>query len=183
MSTGADCRFYEKTQGQWFYDLQEYPYGSNDNYETSGPFPTFRAAREHLDRHHANPGGYSVHTTFPCKHDLISVNPSCPWAEKTCDRCNKSWPSEEYALKNDYNSLYHQVSDLQSKDKPVPSELIDSLESVSERYRKYAKTPKAQDSIMDKHSIKLLRADMLYLAGHSNKYAAKIRAKRKQTSV
>lgn len=64
MSTGADCRFVEKQPGQWYYELQCYPYGETDEYDTEGPFPTFDAADEHLHNHHANPGG---HTTIPFK--------------------------------------------------------------------------------------------------------------------
>lgn len=60
MSTGADCYFYEKTPREWYYDLQEYPYGATEDYETYGPFATFRDARAHLHRNHANPGGYGI---------------------------------------------------------------------------------------------------------------------------
>ena len=60
MSTGADCRIYEKEIDKWFYDLQTWPYGENPVYDTYGPFKTAALAIEHLDRNHANPGGWSL---------------------------------------------------------------------------------------------------------------------------
>ncbi len=60
MSTGADCRFIEVAPGRWQYRLQEWPYGDNDQYETSRVFPSFTAALEDLDQNHANPGGWST---------------------------------------------------------------------------------------------------------------------------
>lgn len=68
MSTGADCHFYQKKDGKWFYEIQEYPYGEMEDYEKNGPFSSFRAAVRHLDSHHANPGGYSVSPLPGCKH-------------------------------------------------------------------------------------------------------------------
>lgn len=68
MSTGQDCRFYEKTAGKWFYDLEAYTRGV---YNTYGPFGTFDSARNDLSRNHANPGGYSVRALPGCKHDLL----------------------------------------------------------------------------------------------------------------
>jgi hypothetical protein len=61
MSTGADCQFQEVTPGRWSYQLQEWPYGDNPDYTTYGPFRSFRAAHEHLNENHANPGGYMAH--------------------------------------------------------------------------------------------------------------------------
>lgn len=60
MSTGADCHFTEKEPGQWFYDLQQWPYGEWPEYDTFGPFPTFEKASDHLHQNHANPGGFSI---------------------------------------------------------------------------------------------------------------------------
>lgn len=59
MSTGAECYFTETAPGKWTYWLQDYPYGSNEDGQTYGPFPSFKAAFDHLDRNHANPGGHS----------------------------------------------------------------------------------------------------------------------------
>lgn len=85
MSTGADCEFFEKTPGAWFYRIQKYPYGATEDYTTHGPFPTFVAARKHLDRHYANPGGWSVEALPGCKHDMLVDG----WrkGEKYCERC------------------------------------------------------------------------------------------------
>ncbi len=60
MSTNADCRFYEKSPGEWFYKLQCYPYGETEEYDTFGPFATFEIAENHLSDNHANPGGFTV---------------------------------------------------------------------------------------------------------------------------
>jgi len=60
MSTGADCVIIEKKPGKWYYELQQYPYGCNEDYDTYGPFPTQDKAEDHLDANHANPGGWSV---------------------------------------------------------------------------------------------------------------------------
>lgn len=59
MSTGADCHFVEKKPNQWYYQLQRWPYGENPNYDTFGPFQSLEIAINHLNRHHANPGGWS----------------------------------------------------------------------------------------------------------------------------
>ena len=58
MSTNADCTFYEKKPGEWWYRLQCYPYGESEEYDTFGPFKTFDIAHDHLSDNHANPGGY-----------------------------------------------------------------------------------------------------------------------------
>jgi hypothetical protein len=58
MSTGAGCSYIEKRPGAWYYELQCYPYGETDDYDTEGPFATCEEASEHLHNHHANPGGF-----------------------------------------------------------------------------------------------------------------------------
>jgi len=70
MSTGADCTFYEKTPRQWFYDLQQWPYGDSEDYDTFGPFTTFEEAETHLRNTHANPGGFSINPLPNCPHDF-----------------------------------------------------------------------------------------------------------------
>ncbi len=60
MSTGAECYFTEVSPGKWTYWLQDYPYGSNEDGETYGPFRSATEAFDHLDRNHANPGGHSM---------------------------------------------------------------------------------------------------------------------------
>lgn len=67
MSTGADCQFDEVEPGKWKYRLQLWPYGDNDEYDTFGPFVSFRAAQNHLTNHHANPGGWMVNV-HPTDH-------------------------------------------------------------------------------------------------------------------
>lgn len=92
MSTGANCTFRERTPGQWFYLLQCYPYGATEDYDESGPFKTFREAYEHLHKHNANPGGFSVDALPGCKHDMTKPLPT--WMIRhegdythDCDRC------------------------------------------------------------------------------------------------
>ena len=90
MSTGANCRIKEKKPGQWYYELQQYPYGQTEDYDTEGPFKTFREADMHLDANHANPGGYSIHALPGCKHDLLRAYQFSGPHEKhmrNCDRC------------------------------------------------------------------------------------------------
>jgi len=60
MSTGANCTFKEKAPGEWYYRIQQYPYGETEQYDEYGPFPTLEAGEAHLQNHHANPGGYGV---------------------------------------------------------------------------------------------------------------------------
>jgi len=86
VSTGADCRFYEKTPGKWFYDLQEWPYGENPDYDTQGPFKTFTAAYTHLHENNANPGGYNREPLPGCKHDLLTAHPY-EKGKASCERC------------------------------------------------------------------------------------------------
>jgi hypothetical protein len=93
MSTGADCRFYEKTPGQWFYDLQQWPYGESTNYDTSGPFGTFREAYKHLHDNNANPGGFFVSPLPGCKHDLLTERKFDH--DVSCDRCGEHLSAEQ----------------------------------------------------------------------------------------
>jgi hypothetical protein len=64
MSTGLECHFYELPSAEWFYLLEEgsAPKQCWDWREYAvayGPFMSYDVAREHLSRHHANPGGHS----------------------------------------------------------------------------------------------------------------------------
>ena len=60
MSTGAGCHFIEKRPSEWFYELQNWPYGEWPEYSTYGAFSTYESAVEHLMKNHANPGGWNV---------------------------------------------------------------------------------------------------------------------------
>jgi hypothetical protein len=60
VSTGADCRFVETKPGEWRYAIQRWPYGDWPEYDKKGPFPSFAAAREDMDAHYPNPGGWMV---------------------------------------------------------------------------------------------------------------------------
>lgn len=91
MSTGADCHVYEKEAGKWYYDLQRWPYGESQDYDTEGPFATYREATDHLHKHHANPGGYGITRLPGCKHDLLSKS---ALGEAMCDRCG-AFPKSE----------------------------------------------------------------------------------------
>jgi hypothetical protein len=85
MSTGAECYFVERAPRKWYYALQEWPYGEWPEYETYGPFSTYKEAQGHLDDNHANPGGWSVEPLPGCEHDLLTKD---PWGEGyCCDRC------------------------------------------------------------------------------------------------
>jgi hypothetical protein len=101
MSTGADCVFYEKPRGQWWYKLQRWPYGESPGYDKSGPFATYREAEKHLSDNEANPGGWSVQALPGCKHDLarsekLAYADEIAWS---CDRCGASGPEVEAAAK------------------------------------------------------------------------------------
>ncbi len=91
MSTGANCTFVEKAKGKWYYELQQYPYGACEEYDTYGPYPTFKAAYTHLSRNHANPGGYSVSALPGCPHDMLVDG--YEKGDKSCDRCGKHIPN------------------------------------------------------------------------------------------
>lgn len=86
MSTGADCRFVERKPGEWYYEIQCYPYGECEKYDTEGPFKTFGNALRHLRLHYANPGGYSRSSLPGCKHDLALTGSG------TCDKCGERKP-------------------------------------------------------------------------------------------
>jgi hypothetical protein len=63
MSTGRDCHFYEQKHGEWIYKLE----ANFDEYETYGPFPPYKAAKEHLSKNHPNPGGWGVSPLKCCE--------------------------------------------------------------------------------------------------------------------
>lgn len=86
MSSNLNCKIYEKTPGVWFYALEQY--SQRDEYDTFGPFPTFRAAENDLSRNHSNPGGCSIRPLPGCKHDLLrAVDSPVHGYTHTCDRC------------------------------------------------------------------------------------------------
>lgn len=63
MSTGLECCFVEREEGKWYYILENWssPKGAWDwlDYATAyGPFSSEDQAELHLDRNHANPGGW-----------------------------------------------------------------------------------------------------------------------------
>ena len=67
MSTGLNCMFVERAEGKWYYILEDgwAPKDAFDWLEYAqayGPFRTKEAALDHLDKHHANPGGFSVYS-------------------------------------------------------------------------------------------------------------------------
>jgi len=60
MSSGLDCQFYHKNNGQqWFYDL--------------------------LDNNHQNPGGYSVMALEGCKHENTETS---YFGDTSCNDCD-----------------------------------------------------------------------------------------------
>lgn len=85
MSTGLDCRFYEKEPRKWFYDLEKW--SRRDDYDTYGPFGTWREAYDHLGRNHANPGGFSISALPGCPHDLKEPDQFQPKGFYNCNRC------------------------------------------------------------------------------------------------
>ena len=65
MSTGCECQFFSDLEGTWWYILENYNAPKNawdwrENSTMYGPFKSFEHAEKHLDRNHANPGGYLV---------------------------------------------------------------------------------------------------------------------------
>lgn len=108
MSTGANCRIVEKTAGKWYYELQQYPYGETDDYDTEGPFKTYKEAHDHLGKNHANPGGHTTKALPGCPHDLLRES---PWKDQHfthyCDRCggfiDKRTPEEKAKELHDRN--------------------------------------------------------------------------------
>ncbi len=64
-STNADCHFWKATDGKWYYsiayisdeDAEEWEY---DPPSFAGPFSSEDEAEKHLNRNHANPGGWST---------------------------------------------------------------------------------------------------------------------------
>ena len=92
MSTGLECLFLEKNDGEWYYILENWnaPKHAWDwlDYATAyGPFNSEAKAREDLSTNHANPGGSSMIRRDHYKQlsdsqrekyeDLIR-HPSCP---------------------------------------------------------------------------------------------------------
>ncbi len=94
MSTGAECNFWETEQGEWYYRLQHWPYGDNDEFSKYGPFSSFAAAKRDLSRH-PNPGGYSVDAkTLKGKEEAYGwpggVKPEWPdWSQDRKGECLK----------------------------------------------------------------------------------------------
>jgi len=76
MSTGADCKFIEIEPGKWKYAIQRWPYGEWPEYETNGPFNSYREAMTHLSQNYANPGGWftSIHDSH--KHERDEYDPT-----------------------------------------------------------------------------------------------------------
>lgn len=113
MSTGADCRVYEKERGKWYYRIQRYPYGSTSEYDTIGPFTTFREAMNDLDYAHGNPGAYFIEALPGCPHDLARderfLGDERPrWV---CDRCGRTGKEVEAAAKRPHEdrTVWHQA--------------------------------------------------------------------------
>ena len=79
MSTNSECQFIEPKPGQWFYILEDYSAPKNSwdwrEYSTCyGPFPSQKAADDHLCRNHANPGGSEVIDHANYKSDEMYEN-------------------------------------------------------------------------------------------------------------
>jgi hypothetical protein len=60
MSTGANCTFIEESPGRWYYQIQQWPYGAWNEYDTEGPFASLDAAIDDMHDNYANPGGYFI---------------------------------------------------------------------------------------------------------------------------
>ena len=111
MSTGANCRLVEKKPGQWYYELQCYPYGETDEYDTEGPFKTYKEAIDHLHANNANPGGHTTSALPGCPHDLLRESPFRGVHNDSythnCDRCggfvDKRTPAEKEKALHDRN--------------------------------------------------------------------------------
>lgn len=98
MSTGADCHIEEREPGKWYYKIQQYPYGATEDYDKHGPFSSFGAVQKHMDRHYANPGGYSVTCLTPqceCGHAAYHHEPEkagrCTLEFANYDETTRRW--------------------------------------------------------------------------------------------
>ena len=65
MSTGLECLFVERKEGEWFYILEQGSAPRNcfdwmDYADAYGPFASEEVALKHLENYQANPGGWSI---------------------------------------------------------------------------------------------------------------------------
>lgn len=65
MSTGLECLFVERKEGEWFYILEQGGSPRNcfdwmDYADAYGPFASEEATLKHLRDYQANPGGWSI---------------------------------------------------------------------------------------------------------------------------
>ena len=68
MSTNNECLFFQWEPDEWYYLLEDYNAPKNawdwkEHATCYGPFQTKEKAVEHLDRNHANPGGWSTNNS------------------------------------------------------------------------------------------------------------------------
>lgn len=96
MSTGAECNFVETKPGEWFYQIQQYPYGYTEEYDKYGPFPTFDKANDHLQANHANPGGHTMDTHPDHVHDYKVQRDE--WSNVPRSRCTGCGENEPETL-------------------------------------------------------------------------------------
>jgi len=82
VSTGLNCTFEEIEPDVWYYALEtgmgpKSAWDWREYADAFGPFPTEEIARDHLHRHHANPGGYCVNRfvdrKFPISETLKTL--------------------------------------------------------------------------------------------------------------
>jgi len=82
MSTGLECEFVwvnsTEENGSWYYVLQDWscPVEAWDwrEYATAyGPFRSEEAANNHLQKNHANPGGYSFDMVPRDREDMSDI--------------------------------------------------------------------------------------------------------------
>lgn len=99
MSTGAECNFTEKEPNQWYYEIQNWPYGEWPEFTEHGPFSSFELAARHCRNHYANPGGHSTfpHPDNPCSHSRVVKRVYADnWNYADCPQCGDILSKEEY---------------------------------------------------------------------------------------
>ena len=79
MSTNLNCIFVERTEGEWFYVLENQNAPKNvfdwmKHATAYGPFADFDSSYSHLDRNHANHGGFTRYALGDRKRERLDLD-------------------------------------------------------------------------------------------------------------
>lgn len=58
MSCSRHCAFYKAVDSNWYMELAHEEHAGREDSDTYGPFASFDAAKQYLDRNFSNPGGW-----------------------------------------------------------------------------------------------------------------------------